>query len=120
MPDGGRGIDPPYPLGKMRIAGLRVRTGLPKPWRLHYDGCMKRLLIVAFAALLTLSPWVRAEGPDDKYIEIYQIIQEGDQLAARGQADLARQRYSEAQTELKKLQASYPNWNEKLVEFRLR
>jgi hypothetical protein len=81
---------------------------------------MKRLLIVAFAALLTLSPWVRAEGPDDKYLEIYQLIQEGDQLAARGQADLARQRYTDAQAELKKLQASYPNWNEKLVEFRLR
>jgi Flp pilus assembly protein TadD len=81
---------------------------------------MKRLLIVAFAALLTLSPWVRAEGPDDKYIEIYQLIQEGNQLAARGQADTARQRYTDAQTELKKLQASYPNWNEKLVEFRLR
>jgi Flp pilus assembly protein TadD len=81
---------------------------------------MKRLLIVALTALLSLSARVRAEGPDDKYIEIYKMIQDGDQLAATGQGDLARQRYSEAEVQLKKLQASYPNWNQKLVEFRLR
>jgi tetratricopeptide (TPR) repeat protein len=80
---------------------------------------MKRLLILALTVLLCFSSWVRAEGPDEKYIEIYKVIQEGNQLSTTGQADLARQRYLEAQAALKKLQASYPNWNQKLVEFRL-
>jgi Tfp pilus assembly protein PilF len=81
---------------------------------------MKRLLIVVSAALLACSPSSRAQGPDDKYIDIYRIIQEGDQMAASGQRDSARQRFAQAQAELKKLQESYPNWNQKLVQFRLR
>src|SRR5688572_13356918 len=72
---------------------------------------MKRLLTVAVAALLSLSASVRAEGPDDNYIEIYKVIQEGDQFAASGRPEFARQKYSAARAELKKLQASYPNWN---------
>ena len=81
---------------------------------------MKRLLTVTMAAMLTFSGSTRAEGPDDAYIEIYKIIQEGDQLAATGRSDFARDRYATAQAELKKLQKSYPTWNTKLVEFRLR
>lgn len=81
---------------------------------------MRRLFIAALAAGLVLPASLRAEGPDDKYIEIYRLIQEADQLAGSSQTDFARQKYREAQSELKKLQASYPNWNEKLVQFRLR
>lgn len=80
---------------------------------------MKCLFLVALAAALLLPDPVRAEGPDDKYIEIYKLIQEGDQFAASSQNDFARQKYLEAQMELKKLQASYPTWNEKLIQFRL-
>ena len=95
-------------------------TDLPKHSKFHYDAGMKRLLIVAFAMLLTLSASLRAVGPDDLYIEIYKLIQEGDQLATTGQSETARQRYAEAHAELKQLQASYPNWNMQLVAFRLR
>jgi Flp pilus assembly protein TadD/predicted nucleic acid-binding Zn-ribbon protein len=80
---------------------------------------MKRLSSAVLAAALGLSTAARAEGPDDQYIEIYKVIQEGDQLAGSGQPDLAKQRYLQAQSELKQLQASYPNWNQKLVDFRL-
>lgn len=81
---------------------------------------MKRLLIVALALLLLPPARMKAEGPDDKYIEIYKLIQDGDQLAAVGQADVARERYTAAQAELKKLQSSYPNWNQQLVDYRMR
>ncbi|MFO1498049.1 MAG: tetratricopeptide repeat protein [Verrucomicrobiota bacterium] len=81
---------------------------------------MKPLLIVAFAALLSLPAALRAEGPDDKYIEIYRLIQEGDHLAGTGQESFALERYKTAQSELKMLQTAYPNWNQQLVDYRLR
>lgn len=81
---------------------------------------MKRLLIVALAVLLAAPASVRSEGPDDRYIQIYGLIQEGDQLARTNQPDAARQRYTEAIAGLKQLQASYPQWNTQLIEFRLR
>lgn len=81
---------------------------------------MKRLLIVAFAVLLTLPASLRSEGPDDRYIEIYGLIQEGDQLARASQPEQARRRFAEAHAALKQLQSSYPQWNPQLVEFRLR
>ena len=81
---------------------------------------MRRLLIVAFAALVAVSLLVQAEGPDDRYLEIYKLIQEGDQFVATGQPAFAKERYSAAQADLKKLQTSYPGWNPQLVEYRLR
>src|SRR5439155_1127687 len=42
-----------------------------------------------------------------------------DALAEHGRAELARQKYSEAQTELDRVQKAYPGWNEQVVQFRL-
>jgi hypothetical protein len=81
---------------------------------------MKRLFIVSIAAVLALSAPVVAEGPDDAYIEIYKLIQDGDQLTASGQAQSARQKYLDAESGLKRLHTAYPNWNQKLVDYRLR
>lgn len=81
---------------------------------------MKQLLMVAVAALLSLSGLVRAQGPDDTYIGIYKMIQEADQLAAAGQSAFARERYRAAEADLKKLKTNYPNWNQQLIEYRLR
>jgi Tfp pilus assembly protein PilF len=81
---------------------------------------MKRLLTLVAAALLTLVVTGNAQSPDDQYIQIYRTILDGDQLAANGQTEAARQKYTTAQADLKRLQANFPQWNEKLVEFRLR
>jgi tetratricopeptide (TPR) repeat protein len=81
---------------------------------------MKRLSIAVFALMSALSLLVFAEGPDDVYVRIYSLILQGDQLNATGQSDKARDKYLEAETGLKKLRAGYPNWNEGVVDFRLK
>src|SRR6266705_2265724 len=70
-------------------------------------------------ALLCGSVFLRAEGPDDQYVRIYNLIQQADGLEEGGRSELARQKYSEAQTELDRVQKAYPGWNEQVVQFRL-
>src|SRR6266581_620133 len=82
---------------------------------------MNRLLFLAASllALLVGSAVLRADGPDDEYVRIYNLIQQADALAEGGRGELARQKYAEAQTELDRVQKAYPGWNEQVVQFRL-
>ena len=73
-----------------------------------------RLLPLAFAA------WLHAEGPDDQFVRIYNWIQQADALAESGRNDQARQKYLQAQAELKTLQTTHPDWNDSVVGFRLK
>src|SRR5881628_2632386 len=82
---------------------------------------MNRLLLNA-AGLLVLfcgSAFLRAEGLDDEYLRIYELIQQADAFAESGRSELARQKYSEAHSELDRVQKAYPGWNEQIVQFRL-
>src|SRR6185437_1657436 len=78
---------------------------------------MKRLLAIVILLLVVL-PAVRADGPDDQYIQIYDLIQEGDSLSAT-QPSQAQAKYMEAQTALRQFQKVYPGWNDRVVNFRL-
>ena len=78
---------------------------------------MKRFSVIV-ALLLALSG-ARAEGPDDQYIRIYTLIQEADKLNSGGQPSEALPKYLEAQTDLQRFQAGYPDWNVKVIKFRL-
>ena len=82
---------------------------------------MNRFLLLAMSllALACGSGILRAEGPDDEYLRISNLIQQADALAEGGRGELARQKYSEAQTELDRVQKAYPGWNEQVVQFRL-
>jgi Tfp pilus assembly protein PilF len=73
---------------------------------------------VVVALLLGLSG-ARAEGPDDQYVRIYNLIQEADKLNSSGQPSEALRKYTEAQTALQGIQKGYPDWNSKVVNFRL-
>jgi len=73
---------------------------------------------VIVALLLALSA-ARAEGPDDQYIRIYTLIQEADKLSSSGEPSEALPKYLEAQTALQRFQAGYPDWNVKVIKFRL-
>jgi tetratricopeptide (TPR) repeat protein len=78
---------------------------------------MKRFF--AFVVLLfVLLPSVRADGPDDQYVQIYNLIQEGDAFGP-SQPTQAVAKYTEAQKALRKFQKIYPGWNDRLVNFRL-
>ena len=59
------------------------------------------------------------EGPDDQYVRIYNLIQEADKLNSGGQPSEALPKYLEAQTALQRFQKGYPDWNPKVISFRL-
>ncbi|MDB6122689.1 MAG: Tetratricopeptide 2 repeat protein [Pedosphaera sp.] len=80
---------------------------------------MKRLFTLMILLLLAMSPMARAQGPDDQYINIYNLIQQADALSERGQSGPAMAKYLEAQSTLKKFQTVNPDWNAKVVKFRL-
>jgi hypothetical protein len=73
---------------------------------------------VIVALLVSLSG-VRAEGPDDQYVAIYNLIQEADSLNSSGQFSRALTKYREAQTALLRFQKGYPDWGAKVVNYRL-
>jgi tetratricopeptide (TPR) repeat protein len=70
-------------------------------------------------ALVLILSGARAEGPDDQYIRIYTLIQEADKLNSNSQPSEALPKYLEAQTALQRFQAGYPDWNVKVIKFRL-
>ena len=78
---------------------------------------MKRFFAIVVLLLVVL-PGVRADGPDDQYIQIYNLIQAGDSLSASQPAQ-AQAKYAEAQTALRRFQKVYPGWNDRVVNFRL-
>jgi hypothetical protein len=76
-------------------------------------------LVCVLLALLTAVSLAIAQGPDDQYILIYNLIQEADSLSNADQPARALTKYLEAQADLQKLQKSYPDWNAKVVNFRM-
>ena len=80
---------------------------------------MTRFCILLVAILAVAVAQVSAQGPDDQYVQIYQTIQQADQLKGTGQSDMARDKYHEAQAALKRLQSTFPTWNPKVIQFRL-
>ena len=80
---------------------------------------MKQLPVLLLLLLLTGLLPARADGTDDTYVVIYNTIQEADLLDSNGQANRALAKYVEAQTALQRFQRIYPEWNTKLVGFRL-
>ncbi len=76
------------------------------------------LMIILLAA--GLSPALAQQDEDDQYLIIYSLIQQADGLAAAGQPQRALAQYAEVQNELQKFQKIYPDWNPKIVNFRLK
>src|SRR5262245_57659315 len=80
---------------------------------------MKRFLALLLGLVFAagLNAW--ADGIDDQYVRIYNVIQEGDVLSTMGQSAQALAKYNEAQASLRRFQKTYPNWNNAVVAFRL-
>jgi len=79
---------------------------------------MNRLLM-CFMVLSVSRFCVLAEGPDEQYVRIYQVIQEADRLNESGQPKAAAAKYVEAQESLSRFRSIYPGWNERVVTYRL-
>lgn len=77
---------------------------------------MFRCLILV-GALLSLPVLA---GPDDDFVEVYQLIQQTDAQREAGYLNQARAGYEQAQERLRTLKKNYPQWNERVVAYRLR
>lgn len=80
---------------------------------------MKHVFSLVIALLLLPLTITAQEAPDDRYIAIYDTIQQADGLADNNSSKDALTKYSEAQTALIKFQKEFPTWNVKIVNFRL-
>src|SRR5713101_6483500 len=80
---------------------------------------MKCQFILVGAMCLSFLLPARGETPDEKYVLIYNLIQEADGLNESGQTRDAALKYLEAQKGLKTLQTDFPGWNGNVITFRL-
>jgi len=81
---------------------------------------MNRFVVLGVWVLaLMLLPARAQQGADDQYLVIYSLIQQADTLNNTGRAGEALSGYTEAQGELQKFQRDNPDWNPKIVDFRL-
>jgi len=76
-------------------------------------------LALVFALLFGALTGASAAGMDDQYLEVYNLIQEADGMAA-SQAREAAAKYSQAQLLLERMQKGSPEWNPTVVNFRLK
>lgn len=79
---------------------------------------MKQLCVLGLIAALALAAQVLAEGPDDLFIRIYNLIQQADTLQTNGRAQEAQEKYLDAEQVLDTLESTYPKWNPKIVTYR--
>ena len=91
---------------------------LAKGLSLYIMGCMKYASIAIMVAALTFGQGVRAESPDERYVQIYNLIQQADEYSRNGQSRSAYERYQQAKSALDTLQIFAPDWNAGLVKFR--
>ena len=80
---------------------------------------MKRLATLLLAISM-LAASLLGEGADDLFIQVYNLIQQADSQQEIGQLSQARSGFSEALQQLQVLRNNYPNWNERVVTYRLR
>jgi Flp pilus assembly protein TadD len=90
---------------------------LPNRTRLGIMGQMKRfvvVLLVLFCAVVC----GRAQGLDDEYVQIFRQIQEADSLSTTAPSQ-ALAKYLDAQAALDRLHKGSPDWNTRIVNYRL-
>jgi Flp pilus assembly protein TadD len=75
--------------------------------------------IAVLLVFFGLTGFLRAAGPDDEYLDIYNEVIQADNLQKNGHNSQAATKYLEAQTALKRLKAEHPTWNTDIVAFRL-
>src|SRR6185312_4937099 len=103
------------------MGDLTHANGFAKGHGLGYCAVMKYLAALVGLALLAFAPLQASaqSTPDDQYISIYNQIQQADSLQAAGQTSQALSGYTQALQQLQKFQKVYPDWNQRVVNFRI-
>jgi Tfp pilus assembly protein PilF len=73
--------------------------------------------IILFLSVLLAS--AHAQDADDRYVTIYNLIQQADTLAGNGQPDDALAAYNDAQVQLQRFHSIFPTWDPAIVNYRL-
>jgi tetratricopeptide (TPR) repeat protein len=79
---------------------------------------MNRLSLLAMLAVLFFAG-VQTQAQEEQYVQIYNLIQEADASLSSNQPLQTLNKYLRAQTELQRFQKLYPDWNPRIVNFRL-
>lgn len=79
---------------------------------------MSRFLALCFMAVLLSASPAHSQSPDDLFLRIYFLIQDGDTLGDQNRASEALPKYLEAQEALQRFQKGYPDWNQDVIKFR--
>ena len=82
---------------------------------------MKRL-VALLIVLAALAPCARAQSgsPDDQYVIMYSLIQQANASDSSGQTRQALSQYLQVQADLQRFAQIYPDWNPRIVNFRLK
>jgi hypothetical protein len=75
--------------------------------------------LLAAALVLAAGPAVRGDDPDERYLTIYNVIQQGDSLSASGKTERAIAKYRQAEADLVNFQRDHRDWNAKTVTYRI-
>jgi len=78
------------------------------------------LTLAILALFSTASPVRAAASPQDDYLQIYVMINEGDKLSQGGQNSQAREKYESALSRLEKLKNENPEWEPTIVKYRIK
>ncbi|HEY5043804.1 MAG TPA: tetratricopeptide repeat protein [Verrucomicrobiae bacterium] len=80
---------------------------------------MKQFLgIILLLSVLLVT--ARAQDADDRYVAIYNLIQQADTLAGAGQPEDALAAYTDALVQLQKFHSIFPTWDPAIVNYRLK
>src|SRR5260221_11223166 len=107
-----------FPFRGRRSRESRFDVIIAKPFSRQLKCLMKSRFSFVVSVLLFLLA-ARADGPEDQYLRIYSLMQEADAVLDTSSTRIAMEKYNEALNALKKFKAVYPNWNEKVVSYRL-
>jgi len=81
----------------------------------------RKILACLAASLLLAAPSSHpAASPQDDYLQIYVMINEGDKLDNSGQKSQAREKYENALNKLEKLKNENPEWEPTIVKYRIK
>jgi len=75
---------------------------------------------LAACFLLAIPSTHPAASPQDDYLQIYVMINEGDKLDNTGQKSQAREKYENALNKLEKLKNENPEWEPTIVKYRIK
>jgi Tfp pilus assembly protein PilF/regulator of replication initiation timing len=80
---------------------------------------MKSFLVVIAILMLLLTSARAQQEADEKYIAIYGVIQQAENMAGTGEPQQALASLADAQAQLQRFQKLYPAWNPGIINYRL-